>query len=690
MIYGIGGSSLPPIGRTTDDLKFSSLEGLGIGAVHGIFQNLGSRSLRNFERRDLDPNITKDAKKQAFRDITPTSEFEESILTSARISIVNKDVGRTFTSEEANEYNKDIKKTYKAPQSQAGLDWDRRNHEAQVKRNNEVARIQNGFLPKSLFFVGGIGAAMVDPPNLALMLIPSVPQVRLALAAGRTRKSLVVAKQTGALLKKGKIAVPKGPTLIGGSKKADFASGALEGVAFGALTEIPNYVLAGNLQEEYQMQTLVYSMLGAGLFNGIIQVPLGAWGRASRNAARRTEFLELESSLVFKTANARQLEQLLPGVDDTSKQLRKLALLEIQDRATVRAAVAAKLQDPSLAPIAPQAAATGATFNSRIPTDFIPPGERIRAFFLRDAQRGLDNDLYFMTRSKDRAFREGFDEFIIKTRREAGAVRKAEKVKETRASTATKRLAQKAKDRLRKGEVDLEEESLEGFIDGGINLRGVEPDELDFSPNANATREVEVTMDSALASSKALDEVGVKAGYPEVRNLDRSKHLMKSLEMRLAAAKVALGDALNGRPVNVNFLVREAVALDMHNRGLITQAEYKDMLTNLAKEHKAYVEAPHSGILSSGRIEVVPDAEVKARALDEQAKLSKSAEELEGVTAKIDEEADTLDFDIKGDENYARMKKEFDEASIQEKMFAGEDTQEAMQALARCMAGGRK
>jgi len=513
MILGIGGSSLPPMGRTTDDLQFSLLEGAGVMFRQGLFHNLGARSLRASERRGLAPNVTKEALRNEFLDITPTSEFAESMLTSVRISLMNKDVGKTFSAEEATKYNEDIGKSYKAPQSQAGLDWDRRNHEAEVKRNNEVARIQSGVLPKSLALIGGIGAAMVDPPNLALMIIPSVPQVKLALAANRARRGLAVAQQTGKILKTGKVAVPRGVALVAGSKSSDFIFGAVEGIAFGAATEVPNYVLAHELQEEYNMQTLVFSMLGAGLFNGIIQVPVGAWGRASTNAMRQAEFRDVTSSLAIKTVNARQLEKVLPGTDDISKQLRKLALLEIEDRLVIQRAVAKDLgrtiEDPSLAKAAP--AARGSTFRTDLPDKFVPPGEKNRVFFLRDAQRGLDNDLYFMTRNEDLAFRQGFDDFVVRTQREARAARKVKKIKAlreeeaafkkiSRESTASKRLAQKAKDRIREGRVNFDDDVLEGFIDGGINLRGVEADDLDFTPNANATREVEVTLDSACNS----------------------------------------------------------------------------------------------------------------------------------------------------------------------------------------------
>lgn len=643
MILGLGGLKAPPIGRTTDDLKLDNFWNLAVSAVQGFQESQFPRKVRELTRGSLDPIEVQEERRQKVRGPAVISEGGFQFTPSLTIPI--GEVGRTFSVKEANEYNAEIGLTYDTIQSQAQLDWDRKNFERQIRRRDEMAAIEDGFLPKAISFVGLLGGAMADPTNLALVLIPPAAEVRLAMAL----------KQAGTT---GKVVLA--------SRTSKLALGAAEGMAFGALTEIPNYMSAKNLQEEYSMQTLIFSTLAAGTLNGILQIP------TSRRVKAKVESFNLD-------------------VDVRAKLKKEKGLLEIEleSQRLIDKAVreGAKIEPfGGLGGVAPGRPTKGSSFTFS-PRDFIPPEQTNRAFFLAAAQRGLDTDLYFMVRDSEEAFRKNLDDFILKKQKEVPSP----KVKKGKLPTLEEGnlIRNQARRLINKRDAELTEGIAGALEEGGIPLRLTEVDELDFSPNVNAAREIEVTMDSALASSKALDEIGIKAGYPEVQQLDRTKHLMKSLEMRVAASRIALGDVLEGRPVNVEFLMREAVALDMFNRELLSELEYKNMLLDIVKDHKKYVEAPHGGVFTGEDISV-SDKAFEAQRLSEKEQLAKHTDDIDALESQLEIDIKNLSDDVEQYDAFKQAKKEFEEAGRLEASYKGENITKAMRNLANCMAGGRK
>jgi hypothetical protein len=666
-----------------------------------------------------------------------------------------EDVGATLSAEEATEQMSEWGLSYNKPQSEAGLEWDLKGAKAKVKRDNIQARVQSGFISKSMAMAGGFAAAMTDIPTLGTMLIPGAHEIRAAMGARAAFKGIQVARGTAATLTVGGTTLKVGPKVIPKSVKVDALAGFTEGVLFDAGIEVPNWVMAQDLQEEYSIRALMLSSIASGTLTSMIQVPRGVWGVATQNARLKGEFEGLLEGIAAEPSHAKRLEMLskvrfdfLEGEDLISSHLRKLADLELKDPDDVLSMM--ELRDKyspidaavrSLDRMAEEdrfpgfggmvdSEYGGATLHLFTPQVGKKP-EMARVDFLHAVQRGLDHDIFFMTRELDvrmrqlldsdapelaaRTIRQGviaseeaqrlrvqsLQESLQKVRGDKGALRAERRAtRQKRLDQAKAEKAELFRQQGRLGETDFQAEDLNVFVEGlqerGMQLGVRELDELPFTPNANANLraklsvedETLVSWEDVLESSKLLDDLGVILGAPEVKTLDRSAHLLKSLELRTNIARTALGDTLNGNPVRTQHLLRQAVIMDMHERGMMTDVEYRTVLEKLVKEHREALESPSAGVYAGPEVTLLSDAEVKKGTLDPIQQTVKNVEDADDIIKRIDE-AEASEGDLQfGDREYVlEQRQQYDDAASSMDALDTPKGAEAVQKLANCMAG---
>lgn len=203
------------------------------------------------------------------------------------------------------------------------------------------------------------------------------------------------------------------------------------------------------------------------------------------------------------------------------------------------------------------------------------------------------------------------------------------------------------------------------------------------APEFRAARDADIISSDTLASSKRLDEVGEAEGRPEVRQLDRTKHLRKDFELRINTAFAAYEDVLEGRPVNVDHMMKEAILVDMNNRGLISDAEYKTSLEKVLKSRNERIEAGSPGVFSDPNVELIPAAEVKKGELSPQQQKTDSVAEAETQVAALSDDIEEFDFSPE----FAVNQKAFDEATDTLSRLETDNGRKAMDILANCMGG---
>jgi hypothetical protein len=685
-IYGLGADPIPTFGQTTDDLKVGVLEGAVFSAQNVFQEMVGPRAMRVAEREQLGP--VSERRKRA-EEADPMSEF-------AMVVPASEDPGPTYSPEDATEYNKEFGLSYTTPQSKTQLDWDRDNFMASMQRKHQLARIQDGFIPKFFAFGGGMVGAMADPLTATTMLIPSLAQIRVARASLRAAEGL---KPMATSLQAGRLTtLPESAPVVARALGADLGLAFAEGVAIDSALEIPNYFMAKGLQEEYTLDTLLFSTLASGTFNGVIQ---GGLASASRSGVTRSLEAQHKSLQGMQDSLIRSLQEENPiGVLKAMAEMDTATRLEVQEilrKATKEGGEAfdQRAQDllqgrgglepiPDVGPQAPPLRGAG--------EGKAPSASHVRRrLFMERLQAGLDHDLYFGEGIDTRAFKKDLEAFLAdqeapkptKSRTERKREARAEK-KKAREEHRTHRQKEDARQKTMRGRyLDNEEfeEMAEGMLEGGLwrvdELEEIEPNPVVRQDKEDAT--------DVFETSKKLDEVAEEAGVPEVKHLDRSRHLMKSIEMRLAATRVALADMLDGRGVNVNYLIREATLYDMHNRGLFTDAEFWDQAKKLSKEYKEELEDWNNYGIIRDKIEPVSD-ETMRKAYKEP------------TQKEIEEDIDTIDkfFDDGDDSEVMQVLRNTPEFKSLENttkslkstsdLLKGEGMEDGVRDLAACMA----
>jgi hypothetical protein len=688
-LYGLGAEAPPTFGQTTDDVKLGLFAGAVASGVNTFQEAFGPTMLRKSERDSLAPNFVKAQRRQT-TNYQPTSEFEESIVTSFRHSQAPRDVGRTFSAEEATKYNQDMGLSYKVPQSKAQLDWDRNNYLERMRRESQIARIQDGFFPKTFAFGGGLAGALADPSNVVLMALPSATQIRAgkaALQAGKGLKTSQTALKAGTLIE-----VPAVAPAIKGAIAKDFGIAFVEGMTVDSLIEIPNYILTNQLQEEYTMESLIFSTLAGGAFSGVIQGGLGALTRRSIN-----DGLMAEHSKLVRTHM--QLEEALRG--EGVGLYNGLALLDAEARIEVRAIIAKALSEGGelgealdqarfrpdglgttvpLGPIAfeepPSVGNTGIIAGGR-------PRVRVEEF-TKLMQRGLDHDIYFGAMVDEPTFKAEVEAAIKaekpnQTAKERRAERRKKKLKKQKELNAERRQYAKMKDRY----LDFEEgeEMLEGMLEGGL-WRVQDLDELEPHP---AAKPRVMDAEDVFESSKKLDELADEVGILELKALDRSKHIMKSVEMRIKVTKTALADMLAGREVNTDFLVREGVLFDLHNRGRISEQEFMEQMKNLAEEYKLELEGVDNYGIFRDKESPISEEQMAKNYKDASAK--DLEEEAEALTRFLDDDVvDDIPEELLDSPQFRAAEQAYHQIDETSKLLKGDKAKEGIENLAACMA----
>lgn len=649
-LLGFGGYPTPTRNLTSDDAKLSLLEGFKASTVNEFLRGLGARSKRSKEREILQPTEEREAKLQQLQGMDPDFFFQRQFFETP-------DVGETLSAEEATERMEPWGLSYNRPQSEAQLDFDEKNAKAKIRRDNQLARIQRGFLPGSLSLIGGFAGALFDPPTAATLLIPGAPEIKAILAARRASKGLTLIKGSQATLRLGDEAFEVAPRLLGGTKRADFAVGFGEGVAFDLAIEVPNYILAQGLQEEYSIQSLILGQVASGTLTGIIQIPRGVRARSIENKRLKTEFQGLIDRLAAEPSTPRKLAILnrvdfdfLEGENAIALQLRSLAA---QDLDLADLGEAGREIDRAVAQM-----------NDQLPSH---KGESD----LDTPQESLDHDLYYMARDGDYMADDYLDPVL------GTQAPRPKKVEETQTSPFPGTQAPRPK-KVRGTQTSLGFSKERNVDFGSLGTQKPVP-----PAEARAAREAATISNDPLATSKRLDEVGKAEGRPEVRDLDRAKHLRKDFAFRMNMAREALGDALGGRRINVDHLMRQAVLMDMNNRGVISDVEYKAALEKVFKSHNADLEAGSAGVFSDPNVELVSSAEIKKGEVSPQRQIAESLEEAEARLATLQDDIDGFEFSPE----FLAVKRVAEESTDTLARLETPEGKRAASILADCMGG---
>ena len=680
-LYGLGAEAPPTFGQTSDDIKLGLFAGATASGVNTFHEMFGPTLMRKTERQQLAPNEEKEARRQTAQ-YQPTSEFEESLLSSFNQSNVPQDVGRTYSAEEATNYNKDLGLSYNIPQSKAQLEWDRENQIQRMRRQNQVARIQDGFIPKAFGFAGGFVGAMADPTNLVLIALPSSAQIRAAKAAVSAGKGM---KATQAVLKTGVLAeMPSLAPAIASARAKDFGIAFIEGLTVDAMVEVPNYFISNQLQEEYAMESLIFSTLAGGVFSGVIQGGLSGVTRRTINDGLQRDYVNLVKTHM-------KLEETLRG--EGIGLYNGLALLDAEARIEVRKAVAKAInegastteivemlstQPGGLHPLVPEAPSKG---NMGVPAGGV--GQRsARAKFMKRMQSGLDHDLYFGEMVNGASFK---DDVLRFAREKKKAKKKAlrEDQPKGKQKKDTRSAKQKQYEKMRDRYLDPEEfeEMAEGMLEGGI-WRVQDLDELEGNPYAKPRIE---DADDVFEISKQLDELADATGMLELKALDRSKHIMKSVEMRIKATRVALADMLAGREVNTDFLVREGVLFDLKNRGRISEAEFGEQMKQLANDYKLDLEAVDNYGIFRNKVDAVSEEQFNKQVKDLSAK--DIDDEATAMARFLDDDVvENIPEELLDSPQFQKAERAYSETNETSKLLKGEDVEKGIEGLAKCMA----
>jgi hypothetical protein len=675
-LYGLGAEAPPTFGQTSDDIKLGLFAGATASGVNTFHEMFGPTLMRKTERQQLAPNEEKEARRQTAQ-YHPTSEFEESLLSSFNQSNVPQDVGRTYSAEEATNYNKDLGLSYNTPQSKAQLEWDRENQTQRMRRQNQVARIQDGFIPKAFGFAGGFVGAMADPTNLVLIALPSSAQIRAAKAAVSAGKGM---KATQAVLKTGVLAeMPSLAPAIASARAKDFGIAFIEGLTVDAMVEVPNYFISNQLQEEYAMESLIFSTLAGGVFSGVIQGGLSGVTRRTINDGLQRDYIDLVKTHM-------KLEETLRG--EGIGLYNGLALLDAEARIEVRKAVAKAIneaemlstQPGGLHPLVFEAPSKG---NMGVPAGgVVRLSGSARAKFMKRMQAGLDHDLYFGEMVNGASFK---DDVLRFAREKKKAKKKAlrEDQPKGKQKKDTRSAKQKQYEKMRDRYLDREEfeEMAEGMLEGGL-WRVQDLDELEGNPHAKPRVE---DADDVFEISKQLDELADATGMLELKALDRSKHIMKSVEMRIKATRVALADMLAGREVNTDFLVREGVLFDLKNRGRISEAEFGEQMKQLANDYKLDLEAVDNYGIFRNKVDAVSEEQFNKQVKDLSAK--DIDDEATAMARFLDDDVvENIPEELLDSPQFQKAERAYSETNETSKLLKGEDVEKGIEGLAKCMA----
>jgi hypothetical protein len=686
-LYGLGAEAPPTFGQTSDDIKLGLFAGATASGVNTFNEMFGPTLMRKTERQQLAPNEEKEARRQTAQ-YQPTSEFEEALLSSFNQSNVPQDVGRTYSAEEATNYNKDLGLSYNTPQSKAQLEWDRENQIQRMRRQNQVARIQDGFIPKAFGFAGGFVGAMADPTNLVLIALPSSAQIRAAKAAVSAGKGM---KATQAVLKTGVLAeMPSLAPAIASARAKDFGIAFIEGLTVDAMVEVPNYFISNQLQEEYAMESLIFSTLAGGVFSGVIQGGLSGVTRRTINDGLQRDYVNLVKTHM-------KLEETLRG--EGIGLYNGLALLDAEARIEVRAAVAKAIREGAELGEALEDAGfrpDGSFHSTVVPLTGVEPpqvgrtgvpgggvGQRsARAKFMKRMQAGLDHDLYFGEMVNGASFK---DDVLRFAREKKKAKKKAlrEDQPKGKQKKDTRSAKQKQYEKMRDRYLDPEEfeEMAEGMLEGGL-WRVQDLDELEGNPYAKPRIE---DADDVFEISKQLDELADATGMLELKALDRSKHIMKSVEMRIKATRVALADMLAGREVNTDFLVREGVLFDLKNRGRISEAEFGEQMKQLANDYKLDLEAVDNYGIFRNKVDAVSEEQFNKQVKDLSAK---DIDDEATAMARFleDDVVENIPEELLDSPQFQKAERAYSETNETSKLLKGEDVEKGIEGLAKCMA----
>ena len=680
-LYGLGAEAPPTFGQTSDDIKLGLFAGATASGVNTFNEMFGPTLMRKTERQQLAPNEEKEARRQTAQ-YQPTSEFEASLLSYFHRANAPQDVGRTYSAEEATNYNKDLGLSYNTPQSKAQLEWDRENQTQRMRRQNQVARIQDGFIPKAFGFAGGFVGAMADPTNLVLIALPSSAQIRAAKAAVSAGKGM---KATQAVLKTGVLAeMPSLAPAIASARAKDFGIAFIEGLTVDAMVEVPNYFISNQLQEEYAMESLIFSTLAGGVFSGVIQGGLSGVTRRTINDGLQRDYVNLVKTHM-------KLEETLRG--EGIGLYNGLALLDAEARIEVRKAVAKAINEgASTTEIVEMLMSTPAGLQNLLPE---PPSKGItgvpgggvgqrsaRAKFMKRMQAGLDHDLYFGEMVNGASFK---DDVLRFAREKKKAKKKAlrEDQPKGKQKKDTRSAKQKQYEKMRDRYLDPEEfeEMAEGMLEGGL-WRVQDLDELEGNPYAKPRIE---DADDVFEISKQLDELADATGMLELKALDRSKHIMKSVEMRIKATRVALADMLAGREVNTDFLVREGVLFDLKNRGRISEAEFGEQMKQLANDYKLDLEAVDNYGIFRNKVDAVSEEQFNKQVKDLSAK---DIDDEATAMARFleDDVVENIPEELLDSPQFQKAERAYSETNETSKLLKGEDVEKGIEGLAKCMA----